>query len=73
MILDFLKSKTKVSTSNQTMMASANHHRESQIMPRQATAVHFPAYFGLKEVVKLLLAKDGVDSVSKDDDNRTLL
>ncbi|KAI9772445.1 MAG: hypothetical protein M1840_000648 [Geoglossum simile] len=99
LILGLLEDEAKMSACSQALMASRNYSGYSQRVPRQTTAVHLAAYFGLVEtmmgvlkneynpdlrdsygqtplswaaqeghemVVKLLLAKDGVDINSKD-------
>src|SRR2546423_6543786 len=67
LVLEFLKSKNKVSGSSQAMMASRGYYGSSQRLPRQMIGVHVAAYFGLREaMIALLLATDGVDPDSKD-------
>src|SRR5271170_4794801 len=66
LILGLLESETKVAGSSQAMMASREYSGYSQFVPRQMTGVHVAAYFGLKEAIAALLAKDGVDPDSKD-------
>jgi ankyrin repeat protein len=74
-ILMLLESRTKVSAATQAMMAFEPSGRYSQDVPRQMTAVHVAAYFGLERVMAGLLTKDiwdyGVDL--KDTDGRTPL
>src|SRR5271154_5894157 len=66
LILGLLESEAKVSGSSQAMMASRKYSGYSQRVPRQMTGVHVAAYFGLREAIAALLAKDGVDPDSKD-------
>lgn len=61
MILDFLKSEAKISSSSQAMMASG----DSQNVPRQTTGIHLAAYFGLIETTTAL-GKRGQDPNYKD-------
>ena len=73
LILDFLRSKTKVSGSSQAMMAARGYSGYSQIMSKQMAGVHVAAYFGLREAMTVLLATGGVDPDSKDNCGRTPL
>jgi len=106
LVVDFLKSEAKVSSSGQAMMASRSYSGYSQRVPRQMTGLHVAAYFGLaaaimalfesglgpdvkdtygktplsraagnghEAVVKLLLAKDGVELNSEDEFHQTPL
>jgi hypothetical protein len=51
LILDFLESETKVSTSSQTMMVAGRYSGCGRKASRQMTGVHVAAYFGLREVI----------------------
>jgi hypothetical protein len=51
LILDFLESEAKVSTSSQTMMATGRYSSYGQKTSRQMTGVHIAAYFGPREEV----------------------
>jgi hypothetical protein len=69
LILSFLESEAKVTTSTQAMMASDYEYNRK---PTQMTGVHLAAYFGLAEVTTALL-KNGHDPDSKDSNSRTPL
>jgi hypothetical protein len=60
LILDFLKSEAKLSTSNQAMMAWGSYSGYSQSIQRQMTGVHVATRFGLTEAIVALL-KSGHD------------
>jgi hypothetical protein len=52
LILDFLKSERKISSSSQAMMVSRRYMDDSgysQRVPKQMTGLHLAAYFGLRE------------------------
>jgi hypothetical protein len=71
----FLRSKAKVSASSQALMVSAARYRYSdytQRVPRQMTSVHLAVWFGLTEMMGMLL-EDGHDSDCKDSHGRTPL
>jgi len=72
LVVDFLKSEDKVSSSRQAMMAVGNHSGYSQRGPWQMTGVHLAAYFGLKEAMMALL-KNGHDHDSEDTYGQTPL
>ena len=58
LVLDFFESERKVSASCQAMMASKSYSEElgySQEVPKQMIGVHLAAYFGLEEVMIILL------------------
>ena len=58
LVLDFLESEAKVSSSCQAMAASKSYSGDSgysQEVPRQMAGVHLAAYFGLKETIIALL------------------
>jgi hypothetical protein len=59
LVVDFLKSKVKVSSSSQAMVASGRYSGYSQDVPKQMIGVHLAAYFGLKEAMITLL-KNGM-------------
>ena len=69
LIIRFLESEAKVSSSSQAMMAS-NYKYNGK--PTQMTGVHLAAYFGLTEATTALL-KNSHDPDSKDSNNRTPL
>ena len=70
LILDLLKSETKVSSCSQAMMADRGYSGYSQV-PKRMTWVHLVAYFGLNEVMTALL--NGHDLDSKNNYGRTPL
>jgi hypothetical protein len=70
LILDFLDSAAKVSTSSQAMMVFRSKSGYSQRVAEQITGVHLAAYFGLRKVIIALL-KNGHDPDVKDTDRRT--
>jgi hypothetical protein len=72
LIMDFLESEAKVSGCSQAMMASGNYSGYSQRVLKQLTSVHLAAYFGLGEVVGVLL-KSRYDLDSKDSNGQTPL
>jgi hypothetical protein len=72
LILDLLKSGAKVSAASQAMMASGRYLDYSQRVPKQMTAVHLAAYFGLSETMIALLG-NGHYLGSKDTYGRTPL
>jgi hypothetical protein len=51
LILDFLESEAKVSTSSQTMVVAGRYSGYRQKALRQMIGVHVAAYFGLREVM----------------------
>jgi len=57
-VIDFLESKAKVEASSQAMLAIKrySHPQYSQEFPRQMTGLHLAAYFGLEEVVNVVLS-----------------
>jgi hypothetical protein len=67
-----LESEAKVSGCSQAMMASGNYSGYSQRVLKQLTSVHLAAYFGLGEVVGVLL-KSRYDLDSKDSNGQTPL
>jgi hypothetical protein len=71
-ILDFLESEAKVSSSSQALMVSGSYNNYSQGVPMQMTGAHFTAYFGLEEAMIVLL-KNGHDPNFKDTYGRTPL
>jgi hypothetical protein len=70
--MNFLESEAKVSGCSQAMMASGNYSGYSQRVPKQLTSVHLAAYFGLGEVMGVLL-KSRYDLDSKDSNGQTPL
>ena len=65
LIVDFLKSEEKVSSSSQAMMVSRGFSGYSQDVPMQMIGVHLAAYFGLREVMEALL-QNGHELNAKD-------
>jgi ankyrin repeat protein len=72
LVVNLLKSEAKVSSCSQAMMASRSYSGHSQMVPKQVTRVHLAAYFGLGEVMVVLL-KGRYDLDSKDSYGRTPL
>jgi hypothetical protein len=72
LVVDFLKSEVRVSSSGQAMMASRIDSGYSQRVPRQVTGEHLAAYFGLTGVIMALL-KNKHDPDVKDSYGRTPL
>ncbi|KAF2183470.1 ankyrin [Zopfia rhizophila CBS 207.26] len=72
LILDLLMSEAKVSASSQAMMASRSYSGYSKRVPKQITGVHLAAYFGLREMLTVLL-KNGHCQDAKDSEGRTPL
>jgi hypothetical protein len=72
LILDLFESEAKVSGCSQAMMASGNYYGYSQMVPKQVTRVHLAAYFGLGEVMEVLL-KGRFDLDCKDSKGQTPL
>jgi hypothetical protein len=72
LVVDFLKSEAKVSSSGQVMMASRSYSGYSQDVPRQMTGVHVAAYFGLAAAI-MALFESGHDPDAKDTYGRTPL
>ena len=70
LILDLLKSETKVSGCSQAMMAYEGCSSYSEV-PKRMTQVHLVAYFGLNEAMAALLS--GHDLNSKNNYGRTPL
>jgi hypothetical protein len=69
LVVDFLKSEVKVSSSSQAMMDPRGYYSNySQDMSRRMTGVHLAAYFGLREAIAAL-AKNGHDLDSEDNYN----
>jgi hypothetical protein len=71
-ILSFFESDAKVTASSQAMMDFRSYTGHSQRVPRQMTAVHVAAYFGLREAMMALL-KNGYNLNVKDTYDRTPL
>jgi hypothetical protein len=69
LIIQLLENEAKVSSSCQAMMAP---YGNSQHVPMQVTGVHLAAYFGLKEVMIVLL-ENGHDPDSEDTNYQTPL
>lgn len=74
LIVEFLKKKTNVAGANQAMMVSPRfrYRGYSQKIPSQLNGMHIAAYFGLKDVL-LLLLEDGFDPNSKDSYGNTAI
>ncbi|KAH0535997.1 hypothetical protein FGG08_007114, partial [Glutinoglossum americanum] len=72
LILNLLESRAKVSAASQAMMAFRSYPGYSQRMPRQMTAVHVAAYFGLVGTIMGLL-KNGYNPDLRDSYGRTPL
>ena len=75
LVVDFLRSEAKASSSSQAMMASKLYLDDSgysQRVPKQMTGLHLVAYFGLTEAMTALL-KNEYDLDSKDNNGRTPL
>ena len=72
LVVNLLKSEAKVSGCSQAMMASRSYFGYSQSVPKQVKGVHLAAYFGLGEVIVVLL-EGGYDLDSKDSYGRTPL
>ncbi|KAF5697455.1 hypothetical protein FMUND_15405 [Fusarium mundagurra] len=75
LILEFLESEAKVSTSSQALMVLPRDSGDSNYSQRVApqwTGVHLAAYFGLREAIMALL-KNGYDPNAKDAYGRTPL
>ena len=71
LILNFLESDAKVSSSSQAMMTVRGGHHYSQEAPRMS-GIHVAAYYGLRESIFVLL-KNGNDTNLRDTWNRTPL
>jgi hypothetical protein len=73
--LKFLKDGSRVSGMSQALLISEEYQYPgySQSPPKQFSGMHVAAYFGLHNIIKLLLAQDGVDPDSKDGYGRTPL
>jgi ankyrin repeat protein len=71
----FLKDDSKVSGLSQALLISEDYRYPgySQSPPRQFSGMHVVAYFGLHNIMKLLLAQDGVNPDPKDGYGRTPL
>lgn len=74
LVLDFLQSETKVSSSSQAMIATKGSYYRgySQRVPKQMTGVHLAAYFGLRNTIMALL-KNGHNPDSRNTDRQTPL
>jgi hypothetical protein len=72
LILDFLNSGAKISSSSQVIMTSRVYAQYRPSGIRQTTAVHVAAYFGLKEEI-IALINTGFHTDSKDVYGRTPL
>ena len=72
LIRGLLESEAKVSACNQAMTASRSYSGYSQRVPRRITGVHLAAYFGLKNVMMVLL-ENGHHLDCKDTCSRTPL
>jgi Ankyrin repeats (3 copies)/Ankyrin repeats (many copies) len=71
---EFIRSEAKVSACSQAMMVSPGYRYGdySQRVPRQMRGIHLTAWFGLAQMVGMLL-EDGYDSDCKDSHDRTPL
>jgi ankyrin repeat protein len=74
LVVDFLESEAKISSSVQAMMASRSYSTTiySRSRPRKISGVHVAAYFGLREALIALL-KNGQGLDPEDGDSRTPL
>jgi Ankyrin repeats (3 copies)/Ankyrin repeat len=72
LILGLLESEAKISACSQAMTASRSYSGYSQRVPKRITEVHLAAYFGLKEVMMVLL-KNGHHLDCKDTYSQTPL
>jgi ankyrin repeat protein len=72
LILEFLKSEAKVCASNQAMRVSRTFMGYDKRVPKQITAIHLVAYFGLADIMAALL-KGGCDVNIPDSLGRTPL
>ena len=73
-IIDFLKCESKVEAATQGMLARKrfpSHSDYSQHFPRRMTGLHLAAYFGITNLIEILLRS--VDVESKDTSGRTPL
>jgi ankyrin repeat protein len=66
LILDFLKSRTKVSASSQVLLTSGDNRWDGRQLPMKVIGTHLASCFGLREAMTSLL-ESGYDPDSKDD------
>ncbi|PQE31443.1 hypothetical protein CJF32_00008075 [Rutstroemia sp. NJR-2017a WRK4] len=71
-VLRFLRDEPKVSSASQALMAVQSSSGYSQRVPKQVSALHLAAYFGLTEAMTALI-KDGLHPDLKDKNGRTPL
>ncbi|KAF4470808.1 Ankyrin repeat domain-containing 50 [Fusarium albosuccineum] len=71
-ILEFLGCESKIASSTQALMAFGSFPGYSQSVPRQMTAAHLAAYFGLGEEMRILI-DHGHDPDCRDTHGRTPL
>ncbi|KAL2008399.1 hypothetical protein VTN00DRAFT_8381, partial [Thermoascus crustaceus] len=75
LVLNLLENEAKMSACTQALMAQKGFSRDtgySQRVPRQMTAVHLAAYFGLSDLIRRLLGNESIADV-KDTFGRTSL
>jgi ankyrin repeat protein len=75
-VVSFLMSEVKINSSSQGLIAIKRRFRHanySQRVPKRVTGLHLAAFFGVEDVVKLLLDIGEVDVDSKDNDGQTPL
>ncbi|KAH0547754.1 hypothetical protein FGG08_000011 [Glutinoglossum americanum] len=72
LILNFLRSRAKVSAASQAMMTSGSYSDYSQRVLRQITGIHVAAYFGLAGAIMGLL-KNGYNPYLRDSYGQTPL
>jgi ankyrin repeat protein len=74
-VLEFLNSDSNISGSSQAMLVNEGYDQSpnySQDVPRQMTSIHLAAYFGLSDIVGILL-RNGHDPNTGDSYKRTPL
>ena len=71
--LDFFLGENKLSCATQVLFVDTRPPLLVEQFPRSFYGVHYAAYFGLKDILRLLLVKPKVDPDTKDSDGRTPL
>ncbi|KAF4993932.1 hypothetical protein FDECE_13283 [Fusarium decemcellulare] len=71
-ILEFIGCESRIASSTQALMAFGSFPGYSQSVPRQMTAAHLAAYFGLKDEMRILI-EHGHDPDRRDTHDRTPL
>ena len=71
--LEFFLDNDKMSCATQALFMDSQHSRTIDMFPERFYGVHYAAYFGLKDILRLLLVNPKVDPDTRDSYGRTPL